>query len=263
MKRAVRKRAGKLRAKALKSLGKSKGSDLQSVSNRESQVQYSEVLALFESPTHEDAGELVSEMARGLMRGTRQTAEEIAPKFISETDRGKIECSAGCSWCCRQPLQVSILGAISVAAYILENGLEKQYSPLLEAYVQIIAPYEYDHLRLKECFERCPFLGADNRCGVYEARPVVCRAFHSTDKKCCEKVIVEQSKDRNIPMFSRYFGFIGMRLSGARQALKDMGLDDRPVVLGAAVKLLLDDFAGVTEKWIEGENVFEEVAVIS
>ena len=263
MKRAVRKRAGKLRAKALKSLGKSKGSDLQSVSNRESQAQYSEVLALFESPTHENIGELVSEMARSLMQGTRQTAEEVAPGFISETDLGKIECSTGCSWCCRQPLQVSILGAISVAAYILENGLEDHYSPLLESYVQTIAPYENDYLRLKECFERCPFLGSDDRCGVYQARPVVCRAFHSTDKACCERVIVERSKDRNIPMFSRYFGFIGMRLSGARQALKDMGFDDRPVVLGAAVKLLLDDFEGVTEKWIEGENVFEEVAVVS
>lgn len=263
IKRAVRKRAGKLRAKTMKSLAKSKGGDLQSVSNQESQTQYSEVLALFENPTHENVGELVSEMARRLMQGTRQTAEEVAPRFISETDLGKIECSAGCSWCCRQPLQVSILGAISVAAYILDNGLKDHYSPLLETYVQTIAPYEYDHLRLKECFEPCPFLGAGERCGVYEARPVVCRAFHSTDKRCCEKVIVERSKDRNIPMFSRYFGFIGMRLSGARQALKDMGFDDRPVVLGAAVKLLLDDFEGVTEKWLDGEDVFEEVAVLS
>ena len=263
MKRAVRKRAGKLRAKALKSLDKSKGGDLQSVSNRESQAQYSDVLALFENPTHANIGGLVSEMARSLMQGTRQTVEEIAPKFISESDLGKIECSAGCSWCCRQPLQVSILGAISVAAHILDNGWKERYSPLLEAYLQTIAPYDYDHLRLKECFERCPFLGSDDRCGVYEARPVVCRAFHSTDKTCCEKVIAERSTDRNIPMFSRYFGFIGTRLSGARQALKDMGLDDRPVVLGAAVKLLLDDFEGVIEKWLEGEDVFEKVAVVS
>lgn len=263
MNRAVRKRAAKLRAKALKSLSKSKGSDLQSVSNRESQAQYTEILNFFENPTHDSSDSLARDMARSLMNGTTHTLEDEAPRFIKESDLCKIDCSAGCSWCCRQPLQVSILGAVSVAAHILDQACKADYLPLLEEYVRAIAPYEYNHHRLKGSFERCPFLGPDDRCGVYEARPVVCRAFHSTDKKSCQRVVEERSENRDISMFSAYFGFIGLRLSGARQALKDLGLDDRPVVLGAAVKLLLDDFPGVTENWLNGGNIFEEVAVIS
>ena len=48
-------------------------------------------------------------------------------------------------------------------------------------------------------------------------------------------------------MFTGLFGFRGLRLSGARKALKDMGLDDRPVVLARAVALLLENFEETLE----------------
>ena len=263
MKRAVRKRAGKLRGKALKSLAKAKGSDLQAVSNRLSQNQYVEVLERFENPTHESPEQLARELAASVMEATEQTAQEEARSFITPQHLAKIECAAGCSWCCRQPLQVSILGAVSVAAYLLENDLDETYLPLLQAYVDRLEPFEYDHKKLKECFERCPFLGPEDRCQVYQARPVVCRAFHSTDKSCCERIVAERTESRDVPMYPRLFGFIGVRLSGARQAFSALGLDDRPVVLGSAVKLLLDDFEGVVADWLDGGEVFDPVVVHS
>jgi Fe-S-cluster containining protein len=263
MKRAVRKRAGKLRGKALKSLAKSKKTDLQSVSNRLSQTQYAEVLERFENPTHGSPAQLARDLASAVMVATEQTSEREVPRFITPQHLAKIECAAGCSWCCRQPLQVSILGAVSVAAHLLDNGLRETYLPLLEEHVQMLEPFEYDRKKMKDCFELCPFLGDDQRCQVYQARPVICRAFHSTDKSCCERIVQERTENRDVPMFSRLFGFIGVRLSGARQALKELGLDDRPVVLGAAVKLLLDDFDGVVSDWIEGGDVFDQVAIRS
>jgi hypothetical protein len=63
-------------------------------------------------------------------------------------------------------------------------------------------------------------------------------------------------------MYANLFGFMGMRLSGARQALMDMGIDDRPVVLATAVYILLQDFDGVVERWLDGEAVFDRAAVI-
>jgi Fe-S-cluster containining protein len=261
MKRAVRKRAGKLREKALKSVAKSKGSDLQSVSNRLSQMQYADVLARFENPTHDSLEQLARDLASSVMLATEQTAEQEATKFITDQHLSKIECAAGCSWCCRQPLQVSILGAVSVAAYILDNDLGETYLPRLADYIRTLEPFEYDHKKLKDCFRPCPFLGEDHRCQVYQARPVVCRAFHSTDKACCERIIRDQTEERDVPMFPRLFGFIGVRLSGARQALSALGLDDRPVVLGAAVKLLLDDFQGTVADWISGGHVFDDVVI--
>lgn len=261
MNRAVRKRAGKLRGKALKSLAKSRGSDLSSVSTRLAQNRYAEVLEWFEKPQHANASALAADIAASVMADTEKTTEEIAPRFITQDHLCKIECAAGCSWCCRQPLQVSILGAISVADYILKTGQKDSYGPRLTEYAQKLEPYQYDHQGLKSCFERCPFLGSDDRCQVYEARPVVCRAFHSTDRRSCERVIAERMEDRNVPMYSSYFGFIGVPLSGARQALSELGMDDRPVVLGPAVKLLLDDFEGVLADWLDGGDAFAEVAV--
>lgn len=263
MKRAVRKRAEKLRSKALKSLAKLKGEDLQSFSTRLSQSQYCEVLEHFENPTHDTLSELARELARSVMIATDQTASVEVPRFISEENLNKIECRAGCSWCCRQPLQVSVFAAIAVAAYLLDNGMDQTYLPKLEAYVDLLEPFNNEHEKLRECFEPCPFLGDDDRCQVYQARPVVCRAFHSTDKACCERIVQDRTDVREVPMFSRLFGFIGMRLGGARQALKDMGIDDRPVVLGTAVKLLLDDFDGVVEDWLSGGDAFDQAAIQS
>ena len=62
-------------------------------------------------------------------------------------------------------------------------------------------------------------------------------------------------------MYTGLFGFRGIRLSGARQALSELGMDDRPVVLAKAVKLLLDDFDSVTESWLQGGDSFETAAV--
>ena len=117
----------------------------------------------------------------------------------------------------------------------------------LKRYNESIAPLGNSRESLKQSFDPCPFLNPRNQCSVYEARPVICRAFHSTDVATCESIIKNSSSQRDVPMFTGLFGFRGLRLSGARKALKDMGLDDRPVVLARAVALLLENFEETLE----------------
>lgn len=263
MNRALRKRAAKLRGKSLKSLGKLKGQDLHSVSNRLSEEQYAQTLEGFENPSHKSAADLARALAKNLMAGSLQVQQVEAAKFITPQRLQEIDCGEACAWCCHQPMQVSALSAISVAAFLLEQERAEVTLPILENYVATLAPYANDRVRLKECFTPCPFLDQEKKCSVYEARPVLCRAFHSTDVKACQAVVEEKRANRDVPMFANYFGFLGMRLSGARKALKDLGLDERPVVLATAVKMLLEDFDGMMEQWVEGEAVFEEAAIRS
>jgi Fe-S-cluster containining protein len=259
MKRAIRKRAGKLRSKALESLAKLQGGDLQTVSNRISLEQYCHTLARFEDPTHDSLGQLAQEIAANLMHETANQSDQLEANYVSEPKQREIDCGAGCAWCCHEPLQVSVVDAISVASFLLQDSTHDRSH--LESYVNNIDVYQNRRAGLKESFAPCPFLSDDKRCQVYEARPVICRAFHSTDVFTCRTVVEQRAEDRSVPMFTALFGFRGLRLSGTRKALREMGLDDRPVVLATAVKLLMDDFDSVVEQWFRGEPVFDLAAV--
>jgi Fe-S-cluster containining protein len=257
VKRAIRKRAGKLRDKAAKSLGKLRGEDLQAVSNRQSQEQYIATLDHFVEAKDQSLPELAARLAVELVQETERLEQELVPQFIRQDQLAEIKCGAGCAWCCHEPLQVSILDAVSVAHHIRQG--EEEFA--LEAYLEHLEPTENRRELLKESFEPCPFLGEDQRCRVYHARPVICRAFHSRDAEHCESLVREEAEQREVPMYTGLFGFRGLRLSGARKALRDLGFDDRPVVLAHAVKLLLDDFEGTTEAWLQGDDVFEPAVV--
>lgn len=257
MNRALRKRAGKLRDKAEKQLKKPSGSDLHSTALRLSNEQYVATLQPFTDPQVKSAGEFVTHLAQHLMQETQSIQRQTEPKFMSEEDQAKIACAAGCSWCCRRAVKVSILDAVSVAAYLLQNEI-----PIaLEDYLHGLESCGRDGHKLRANYARCPLLTTEDRCAVYPARPVVCRAFHSLDVEACRVQAEEADGNRDTPMYTLLFGLRGMRLSGAREALSALGLDDRPVVLARALKLLLEDFEGTCQAWLDGEPVFESAGV--
>ena len=262
MNRALRKRAKRLRSKSEKSLSKMKGQDLQTVSNRMSAEQYAQTLELFENPPTENAVELAVHLAGHLMSETEKVEKEQVPRFVPDHKMKEVDCCAGCAWCCHEPLQVSILDAVSVAQQIRRTDSVDQVLSTLNSYNESIAPLGNKRESLKQSFDPCPFLSPQNQCTVYEARPVICRAFHSTEVNTCESIIKTSASQRDVPMFTGLFGFRGLRLSGARKALKDLGLDDRPVVLARAVQLLLENFEETLEAWMEGEPVFDKAAVL-
>lgn len=262
MNRTLRKRAKRLRKKAADSLAKMNSGDLQTVSNRMSSEQYCSTLELFETPQFKTPSELARHLASSLMSATEKMEEEQVPNFVPACKFQEIDCCAGCACCCHEPLQVSILDAISVAAHLLDQGKASEALPGLQEYEASIAHLGSSRESLKQSFDPCPFLDPQNRCTVYSARPVICRAFHSTNVGRCEEIVDQESPNRDVPMFTGLFGFRGLRLTGARKALKDLGLDDRPVVLARAVKLLLQDFDGIVEAWLDGKDCFDNVAVI-
>ncbi len=262
MNRALRKRAKRLRSKSGKSLSKMIGQDLQTVSNRMSAEQYTETLEFFENPPTDNAWELAVHLAEQLMLETENLEKNQVPRFVPDHKMKEVDCCAGCAWCCHEPLQVSILDAVSVAQQIRQTERVAEILATLKSYNESLAPLGNSRESLKQSFDPCPFLGPQNRCTVYEARPVICRAFHSTQVDTCESIVKNASSQRDVPMFTGLFGFRGLRLSGARKALKDLGLDDRPVVLARAVELLLENFEDTLEAWMEGEPVFDRAAVL-
>jgi Fe-S-cluster containining protein len=87
---------------------------------------------------------------------------------------GKIDCTR-CANCCKtMPPAVSAEDAVRIAAHL---GLS------VEAFTReyLTVDEEDGGQRIKAA--PCPFLGADDRCTIYEIRPNVCKGFPHTDRE--------------------------------------------------------------------------------
>jgi Fe-S-cluster containining protein len=95
---------------------------------------------------------------------------------------GEIHCRRGCSGCC-----TLAVNATWPEAHHLADGLDEGQADRLTAYVDRLVgalpgirdPKGYLALHRRE-LGACPFLARDGACGVYERRPLSCRALLST-----------------------------------------------------------------------------------
>lgn len=251
MNRTTRKRLERLLEQANRELEIEPGKDLASVSTRVDLQHYAITLGLLH------AGEPGPETAVALVTALRDASAVAYEVGARLSGHRTVDCRSQCSWCCREPIQVSPLDAVLVAESLLPRS--EHWGPRLASYQ---LPDRTSAV-LKRNFAPCPFLGENQMCQVYEARPVICRAFHSTDVGVCRSRVENPDGKRSVPMFLEWFGFTGLPLEGAHRALDEAGIDRRPVVLGLAVRQLLEDFAGTTRRWLEGEpSVWAEVAVL-
>ena len=83
----------------------------------------------------------------------------------------------------------------------LAKHLRVKSSALIEQYMELDTDGEYVFRSAP-----CPFLGADNYCSVYEARPLACREYPHTNRKRFYQVIDLSLKNTEIcPAVVRIF----------------------------------------------------------
>ena len=66
----------------------------------------------------------------------------------------------------------------------LAKYLKQKPGDFIETYLRIDEDKDYV---LRQA--PCPFLGSDNYCSVYEARPTACREYPHTDRKRMEQIL--------------------------------------------------------------------------
>ncbi|MBN9419787.1 hypothetical protein ABS71_02630 [bacterium SCN 62-11] len=209
--------------------------------------QYLRTLRILMNLTSENAGEVATELARSVHQAAeeaRQAAARLYPQAVRDS-----QCRSGCSWCCYEQLQVHVLDAVAIAAQLKQ--------PLI---------YSLEARRsdeVKRVFQPCPFLGPEQTCTVYEHRPLPCRAHHSVDVQRCREAVERQEPERQVPMHIRTYSFTGLPQEATLQVFEELGIDRRPVVLGAAVAALTVDFAGKAQDWLSGGNAFESCVVLT
>ncbi len=174
---------------------------------------------------------------------------DLSPKDLA--------CREGCSSCCHVPIAATVPEVIRIAMAILDDhgpgelallrdGIERHRQAVSGA--RRVGPGRVMH--------PCPFLD-DGRCSIYEIRPLICRGWSSRDVERCEAYHADPLRDAGIPIDGIQHTIAGGIALGIQDALRSSGLDDRPVELVPAIRIVLDD-PGAVARWLGGEPAFRE-----
>jgi Fe-S-cluster containining protein len=151
-------------------------------------------------------------------------------------------CSSGCAACCHLYVQVPPGTAAVMAGHIAAHFTPADREALRERLTVAAAAAREapDPTRLRL---RCPLLGRDDRCSVYEVRPLSCRAFTSRSvARCHEVVFGETPAGTGVEQNAAHFRIHMEATFALEQAARHRGLPDQQKGLAQALLDEMDAF---------------------
>ena len=188
--------------------------------------------------------------ADALRDTARQALDSYAPKPPPEA--ANLACRAGCSFCCTLRIEVSVPEALAVA-----EAIRAMPEPERVATAARVRDTD-DRTRGMATTERmraripCPLL-QDNRCSVYESRPLSCRAAVSLNATACERSFA--GTPTPIPMPRVYWEALGASINVLGIALAAHGMPLRSHEFNAALRIALDT-DDAAARWLTREDIF-------
>lgn len=167
----------------------------------------------------------------------------------------KLACRAGCAYCCHTRVEVLPHEALFIARHVRATHSAAEQQPLIERLqtraAQAAGLTREEHFRARL---PCAFL-VDSRCSIYEARPTLCRTFHSLDVAPCRSGF-EHPADGPRPV-EQVAGLAETSKAAAqasRDSFKKARLDERPYELHQAVLAFLKD-PNAEKHWRQGKRM--------
>ncbi len=135
-----------------------------------------------------------------------------------------IHCKRGCSWCCHQPIF-----ALDYELDYLKNYIYDHFSKAEQKAIRRRAVEKDNKLKTLEndallnSKHPCPLL-KNKTCMAYEARPVACRIYLSTNVNTCLKFFNKPDDETNYPALLDFPMRAGRMMNeGFKAALKSNG----------------------------------------
>jgi Fe-S-cluster containining protein len=191
---------------------------------------------------------VVCERAAGLPEAARDVAaiaDAASAKFRDDMpNQPATACSGGCAACCHLYVQVPPGIARVMAEHIATHFTPDEQSAL-HARLEVAATAARDAADVTKLRLRCALLGADNRCTVYDVRPLTCRAFTSRSVARCHDVVFGELPDgAGVEQNAAHFRIHMEATFALEQAARNRGLPDAQKGLAQA---LLDEMAALTD----------------
>jgi hypothetical protein len=125
--------------------------------------------------------------ARAVMATADAVASAIETYFPNQPKR---DCRAGCDACCHLYVMIPPGVADAIGDYLIERlgraALAELRIELEKAAAATAALADPATLRY-----RCPLLGPDGLCTIYEVRPLTCRSFTSASAAACRSLVFD------------------------------------------------------------------------
>ena len=168
--------------------------------------------------------------------------------------RAKVACHAGCSACCHERVAVQAHEVLIVADHV-----QRHYpAEALEALVARAAAHRQAHAGRGTpgwTSPRTPcVLLQDGRCSVYEARPGICRAHHSSSVDGCKANLAAGNEDVNVKIPGLRGRMFAVML-GIDGAVESAGYDEEAYDFGSALHEALTNSL-CAFRWSQGKPAF-------
>lgn len=146
-------------------------------------------------------------------------------QFARENNQS-VHCKRGCSWCCYQPVF-----ALSYELLVLDDFIQQNFDLQTRTEIESRAASKQKKLaglsgdRLLDSRVACPLL-INGSCIAYEARPMACRIYLSTQLSTCLKFFNSPDDKSNYPALLQFPLRTGRLLNeGFKAALKSKGME--------------------------------------
>ena len=180
----------------------------------------------------------------------RRLAELIAP-LLEQTP---LACQPGCAWCCHlYVIFATIPEVLAIAEHLRRTLTEAELADLRQR-VTVTLERKRNQSRFQPAAPMipCPLL-VDNLCSVYEFRPLVCRAWHSTDVRRCQQPNGSLAVNQEV---MQVFSAIYRSLIAT---LAEQELESQEVELISALDIALNT-PDAAQRWLAGETLFAAAA---
>lgn len=148
----------------------------------------------------------IREASRQIKKNTRagaeraeavhQNVDQAIERALKEPLGQTVTCRKGCAFCC----YIFVSSTDDEAALIAKTVREKKIPIDMERLERQAQYTESDWPTMSQEMRRCPMLGPDNMCQVYEQRPSTCRSHYVvSDPKECD---VETVGVKDIQLFN-------------------------------------------------------------
>ena len=155
---------------------------------------------------------------------------------IKQRYRPALDCSEGCSYCCRKPgVLASVPELLRILEHVKATFDESETAALAERARGYAAQMEGRNTNapVNESVP-CPLL-VNERCSVYEVRPLVCRGYNSTDVKACRTA--HDNSSVLVPIFAPIKDITDGATVGLSQQLASRELNASMIDLGRALNI--------------------------
>ena len=166
-------------------------------------------------------------------------------------------CAPGCAWCCHLSVFASVPEILRIAEHLRAASSARAFAEARErvrASAAIVAPMSKPERA--QAKHACPLLDREKgRCGVYEVRPLSCRAYNSCDAAVCERAFEQALVAWDLPIEITQYTVGRHVKSGLMAGALAVGLDPGPYELAVGLSIALE-LPDAEERWLRGEAVF-------